>query len=81
MTVHMKGKRYTLPDVIKFGDSSLISPQFFYEVIDFRAPKAGEWYISGAIPQAYQAPNDLGIEFLIAKKTQQAVQRTAWVPA
>lgn len=23
-----------------------------------RAPLKGEWYISGAIPEAYQAPND-----------------------
>jgi len=26
-------------------------------------PKRGEWYLSGAIPQAYRAPNDLPMEF------------------
>jgi len=25
----------------------------------FRPPKAGEWYLSGCIPAAYRAPNDL----------------------
>jgi hypothetical protein len=25
---------------------------------EFRAPKNGEWYLSGAIPEAYRAPTD-----------------------
>ena len=25
---------------------------------EFRAPKKGEWYLSGAIPEAYRADND-----------------------
>ena len=32
-----------------------------------RFPKKGEWYLSGAIIEAYLAPNDLTIEFRIAK--------------
>ena len=32
---------------------------------EFRSPKAGEWYLSGAIPTAYRAPNDLSSEFHI----------------
>jgi hypothetical protein len=31
----------------------------------FRAPKKGEWYLSGAKPLAYRAPNDLSTEFRI----------------
>lgn len=34
---------------------------------EFRAPKRGEWYLSGAIVEAYRAPNDLTQEFHIAK--------------
>jgi hypothetical protein len=34
---------------------------------EFREPNKGEWYISGAIPVAYCAPNDLGIKFHIAR--------------
>jgi len=33
---------------------------------EFRCPKKGEWYLSGAIPGAYKAPNDLGTEYWIA---------------
>jgi hypothetical protein len=35
--------------------------------IEFRCPKKGEWYLSGAIPVAYQAPNDLTTEYHIMK--------------
>lgn len=34
---------------------------------EFRCPKQGEWYISGAISEAYKAPNDLLCKFWIAK--------------
>ena len=32
-----------------------------------RPPKKGEWYLSGAIPAAYQAPNDLTSVYHIAR--------------
>ncbi len=32
-----------------------------------RSPRKGEWYLSGAIIQAYRAPNDLSTEFYIAE--------------
>ena len=32
-----------------------------------RPPKSDEWYLSGAIPEAYKAPNDLTTEFYILK--------------
>lgn len=34
---------------------------------EFRCPKKGEWYLSGAIVEAYKAPNDLNVKFQIAK--------------
>lgn len=34
---------------------------------EFRAPKRGEFYLSGAIVQAYRAPNDLTSAYHIAK--------------
>lgn len=33
-----------------------------------RCPKKGEWYLSGALVSAYQAPNDLSTEYFIAVK-------------
>lgn len=32
-----------------------------------RPPKKGEWYLSGAIPTAYRAPNDLTTSYHIMK--------------
>ncbi len=32
-----------------------------------RCPKKNEWYLSGAIVEAYRAPNDLSTEYMIAK--------------
>lgn len=34
---------------------------------EFRNPKCGEWYISGAVPEAYRALSDLDVEFAIAE--------------
>jgi hypothetical protein len=34
---------------------------------EYRAPRKGEWYISGSRPVAYRAPNDLETEFFIAQ--------------
>ena len=34
---------------------------------EFRPPKKGEWYLSGALITAYRAPNDLGTPYHIAK--------------
>ena len=34
---------------------------------EFRTPQKGEWYLSGALPAAYYAPNDLGIAFHILR--------------
>ena len=33
---------------------------------EFRCPKKGEYFISGAIPMAYYSPNDLSCEYHIA---------------
>ena len=32
-----------------------------------RSPRKGEWYLSGAIIEAYRAPTDLSSEFYIAR--------------
>jgi hypothetical protein len=33
-------------------------------------PKKGQWFLSGAIPQAYLAQNDLSIKYHLAKIVQ-----------
>ena len=34
---------------------------------EFRPPKKGEWFLSGAIPEAYFAPNDLTVSYFILR--------------
>ena len=37
---------------------------------EFREPKKGEFYLSGAVPFAYKATNDLSMKFRIMKIAQ-----------
>ncbi len=39
---------------------------------EYRNPQKGEWYLSGAIIQAYQAPNDFSTPYWIAKPVKLA---------
>lgn len=41
------------------GSGTFTHLDYYRKSGEFRAPKKGEWYLSGAIPCAYQAPNDL----------------------
>jgi hypothetical protein len=34
---------------------------------EMRKPRKGEWYLSGAIIEAYRAPNDLTVAYPIAR--------------
>lgn len=51
----------------------------FYESGEFRAPVKGEFYLSGAIVQAWRAPNDLRAEYRIVRPTHKAKQVMRWV--
>lgn len=82
-TIRLRGKKWILPEVVGFNPVSFISLGgfWYYDVVDFRPPKKGEYYLSGAIVEAYRAPNDLGDSFLVVKKTVKARQTSMWVPA
>lgn len=43
-----------------------------------RPPKRGEWFLSGAIVEAYKAPNDLTHPHLIAVLVQPVETVTTW---
>lgn len=45
---------------------------------EFREPRKGEWFLSGSIPEAYYAPNDLGTKYHILKivKVRKVVTET-----
>jgi len=52
----------------KYHAASWVDPNPWFERTgEYRPPKKGEYYISGAIPEVYQAPNDLGQSHVIAR--------------
>ena len=73
------GKVWTLPVILAFGtrshkleQSGVISHQANhceYKVLGYRCPKAGEWFLSGAIVGAYQAPHDQRTPYLVVEPT------------
>lgn len=42
---------------------------------EYRSPRRGEFYLSGAIPQAWEAPNDLNDAFFILRPATEAESR------
>ena len=80
MIVRIKGTKWTLPDIVQFGSYAHIGDHYTYDVVDFRPPLKGEFYLSGAEPQAYQAANNLSTPFLVVTKKTKMVQRLTWVP-
>jgi hypothetical protein len=45
--------------------------RFFRCTDQFREPKKGEWYLSGGIIEAWEAPCDLSTKYWIAEEIQQ----------
>jgi hypothetical protein len=53
----------------KFSTNNIIGRRKLvsYKKLGFRAPKSGEFYISGAIPQLYETVNDLTTKFMVVE--------------
>lgn len=51
----------------------------FYLKDSFRHPRKGEFYLSGAVIQAYRAPNDLSSTYVVVIPTHHAVRETRLV--
>lgn len=51
----------------------------FFEIIDKRAPRAGEYFLSGAVVEAHYTNRDLtGCAYFIARPTHLATTKTIW---
>ncbi|MGO7308822.1 hypothetical protein ACCS91_33745 [Rhizobium ruizarguesonis] len=57
-----------LPSAVHFEGKGL--GRHHYRKLGFRPPKKGEFYLSGAIVQAYRAPNDLTTPYHVVEATQ-----------
>lgn len=61
-----------LPEVLNFEGIG----RCFYSKGEFRAPRAGEFYLSGAVVAAYQAKSDFESAYRIVKPVALAERRT-----
>lgn len=59
---HSKAK-FGVMRTLEFSDPKIMAINSH----EFRCPNKGEWYLSGATPRAYKAPNNLSTRFYIAK--------------
>lgn len=50
----------------------------YFRAVGLRWPRAGEWYISGAIAEGYRAPNDLSTTYLVVEPTHHARSVMSW---
>lgn len=63
---------------ITLGDH-FAGKKVFCKCIRFDYPKAGDYYLSGAICEVWKAPNDLtNSKFIVVEPTHYAVQVHAW---
>ncbi len=80
MIYRQDGKKWDLPDVLRFSDPYFTRGYFFYTV-EYRCPRAGEWFLSGAIVEAYKTNSNLTTKYLVATPTDKAKKVTTWVKA
>jgi hypothetical protein len=57
-----------------------VNAKWTWETLGYRAPKKGEYYLSGAIPMAYRALNDLSSEYFVVRPVTKHKLRSVWVP-
>jgi len=62
-----------LPEVMPFeGVNGRQTLDCYWRYRGVGCPKKGEYYVSGAIPMAYKAPNNLSRSFMIVEPTHYA---------
>jgi hypothetical protein len=69
---HLTGKYFPLADEPKSEDLATLEVEDRIGVRamatgEFRAPRKGEWFLSGSYIEAYRAENDLTIAYHIAR--------------
>lgn len=67
-----------LPETVRFEGLKRPGPgpregKCFYRILGFRPPRKGEFYLSGAIVEAYRARNDLMATYTVVEPTHWAV--------
>ena len=79
ITHREQGKKWVLPMYLMFNDCGHFFGKDFsnrhrhrkYNVLGYRAPKAGEWFISGARATAYYMPNDSTQKHIVVQPSEE----------
>ena len=66
--------------LVKFEGKGLAS-RWSYRMVGFRPPRRGEYYLSGAIVEAWRAPNDLTTAYHVVEPLREYKLRQTWVEA
>ncbi len=76
-----KGRNCPLPRLLSFvgEQQSSATHRWTWRHIGFREPKKGEFYVSGALPAAYKAINDMKCRMHVVEPLEAYRQRTCWV--
>lgn len=77
--VTVDGRTWELPMVVWFPEKGeQQGAYYFWRALAFRCPVKGEEYLSGAIPEAYTARNDITSEYLIVERRHVAKRVSIW---
>lgn len=67
--------------VVAFEGKNELVAKWSFRVVGKRPPKKGEFYLSGAIPQAYKARTDfLTSEYIVVEPVAEHRLRQVWMP-
>lgn len=69
-----------LPAKLAF-EGHILSPDLPFNLLEFRCPRKGEWYVSGAIPEAWKTPADLDCPHWIVEPIKQTPMRKYHISA
>lgn len=67
--------------IVAFEGKNAMASKWSYNSLGFGKPKKGQYYLSGAIVEAWRAPNDLDTVFEIVEPVKEFKLRQVWVPA
>lgn len=72
--------KWNLPDTVNFEPGAVIPGQrCFYRVLGYRNPEAGEYFLSGALVEAYYTKHGIPSKYLVVEPTHKAVPTTVYV--
>jgi len=73
MIIKDKCKKWNIPTALPFEYK-----MYAFDTPEFREPKKGEYFISGAKPELYKAPNDLSTKYLTVTKIYPVKAKTIY---